>query len=338
MKILVITNIFPTAKNPDSGTYVADQINSIKPFAAVKIVSKSTTSRIGFVYFALKTILALLSEKYEVIHAHYGFHSALLAMLFRRQPLIVTFHGSDALIEPDRNRLYHFLQKQVVSYASRLIAVSKQIESRLVNGLSASAEKVNIIPCGVDTGRFRFHPKPEARKKLGLKNNSRVALFIGRLTYAKGVDLIEQAARHLRDVDFYFIGEGPLRWQTANCFFIGLIEHARIPQWLNAADVLLLPSRSEGTPVTVLESLASETPVICSSVGACPELVSDRTTGLLIPVGDAQVLVEAIQLAFSGMSFDMSQARQMVVQNYDLKLIAVKLQALYSQVVQKRMG
>lgn len=334
MKILVITNIFPNSKNPDAGTYVADQVNSLKPFAAIKVVSKSQRSPLGFFPFMLKILWATLFSKYDLIHAHYGFHSALLPVLLRRQPLVVTFHGSDAFVEPERNWLYRYLQHRVVWHAAHLVAVSPQIQAHLVEKLGAAGEKISIIPCGVDTERFRFRPKLAARQQLGLKPDARVALYIGRLTHAKGVDLIEQAARHFKPVDFYFIGTGPLRWQSPNCQFIGLVDHEQIPQWLNAADVLLLPSRSEGTPVTVLEALASETPVICSAVGACPQLIDDGVTGLLIAVNDARALTIAIQKIFGGMKFDTSRGRNLVAQNYDLKVVAEKLRALYATVGQ----
>jgi glycosyltransferase involved in cell wall biosynthesis len=335
VKILVVTNIFPTPKQPDSGTYVAEQIDSLKSSVKINVVFKSRKSRLGFLDFFLRTLWAMLSTSYDIVHAHYGFHSALLPAFFRRKPLVVTFHGSDALIEPARNKIYGFLQKQVVARASHLVAVSKQIQDRLINELGAEPEKVGVIPCGIDTQLFRFRNREEARNQLGLKHSDRIALFIGRLTYAKGIDLIQEASRHLCEISFYFIGNGLVRWNAPNCFFEGVIEHTEIPYWLNAADVLLLPSRSEGTPAAVLESLASETPVICSAVGACSELVLNGTTGLLIPVDDAHALIRAIQQVFSDVKFDTRRGREMVVQNYDLKIISMKLLDLYSRIVKK---
>ncbi len=334
MKILVITNIFPNSKNPDSGTYVADQINSLKPLIAINVVSKSQRSPLGFIPFAFEIVWAALFTKYDLIHAHYGFHSALLPVLLRRYPLVVTFHGSDAFIEPERNWWYRFLQRWVVSCAARIVAVSPQIKAHLVEKLDAAAEKISVIPCGVDTERFQFRPKLAARQQLGLTPDRRVALYIGRLTHAKGVDLIQEAAGNVEEVDFYFIGTGSLKWRSPNCHFIGLADHAQIPRWLNAADVLLLPSRSEGTPVTVLEALASETPVICSAVGACPQLIADGATGLLIPFNDAGALTSAIQNFFSGMKFDMARGRELVVRDYDVNVVAEKLCALYANVLE----
>jgi glycosyltransferase involved in cell wall biosynthesis len=90
--------------------------------------------------------------------------------------------------------------------------------------------------------------------------------------------------------------------------------------------------------VAVLEALASETPVICSSVGACPELVADGNTGMLIPVGDAPALVEAIKQAFSGMRFDTARGRKLIVENYDMEVISARLRMLYSHLAMERLS
>lgn len=333
MKVTVITNIYPNAKNPDSGPYVWEQVHSLEPRVRTTVVSKSQRSRFGFLPFAAKTIWTLIFTEYDIIHAHYGFHSAMLPLLFGWKPLVVTFHGSDALHEPNRNRLYKFLQKRVIANATKIIAVSGVIKTELVNKLGADPEKVCIISCGIDTQRFRFRPKREARKRLGLRSDIKLALFVGRLTYAKGVHLIQEASRSLPDVHFYLIGDGPIKWHAANCTFVGALHHSKIPEWFNAADVFLLPTRSESIPVIVMESLASEIPVICSNVGDCSELVLNNKTGILIPSGDAQALMRAIERIFSGNGFEAKIGRQMVIQNYDLKIVAAKLHRLYKDVI-----
>ncbi|NIR51875.1 glycosyltransferase family 4 protein [candidate division KSB1 bacterium] len=338
MKLTILTNIYPTSKHPDSGTYVSDQVRSLTPFVETKVINKSQRSAIGFVPFGLKTLWNLLTEKHDIVHAHYGFHSAILAVLLGRKPLVVTFHGSDALIEPKRNRLYRLFQKRVVASASRIIAVSDHIKQELVHNLGADSRKICVLPCGVDTERFRFRSKGEARKRLGLRDDMKLALFIGRLSRAKGVDLIKKASERLPDLNFYFIGTGPIKWHAPNCEFVGTVDHESIPQWINSADVLTLPSRSEGTPVTVLEALASEVPVICSDVGACSEIVLENRTGRLIPPGDAEALSGAIKYVFSWNAFDSKTARQMVVEKYDLNVLSEKLLRLYEEVLETKNG
>ena len=161
--------------------------------------------------------------------------------------------------------------------------------------------------------------------------DGKVILFVGRLSRMKGVDLLQAAARELGAVQFYFAGDGDVRWQADNCHFVGTRPHAEICEWLNAADLLVLPSRSEGTPVTVLEALATETPVVCSRVGACPELIAHGRTGLLVEPGDAAGLTAALREALA-MDLRPSSGREMIKERFDLAVIARKLVDVYREV------
>lgn len=335
MKVLILTNIFPNSRKPDSGTYVANQVNSLPSFVKTSVVFKTQKSTLGLLPFHFNAMCNVVLADYDLIHAHYGFHSAFVPTLFKRKPLIVTFHGSDALIEPNRNALYRLLQRRVVSHSSRIIAVSNQIRNYLVNELGASISKIEIIPCGVDTDKFRARPKHDIRDRLNIKRDMRMVIFIGRLTHAKGVHYLREASRELSNVDFYFLGNGPLRWNAPNCHFLSVLDHDRVPEWINAADILVLPSHSEGTPAVVLEALASETPVICSAVGACPELILNGKTGLLIPTGSVHALTYAIKLAVFEIDFKTHLGRKKMKEVYDLRLISNKLVTLYSNILKQ---
>lgn len=332
MKVLTITNAYPTKRNPHRGLYIANQVRSLDPYIKPYVLYKAQKSWIGYFMFGLNTTYSCLKRDYDLIHAHYGFHSALSPVICRCHPLIVTFHGSDAYIEPRRNKLYKALQLKVISYASHIIAVSKQIRTILIDDYGADPGKISIIPCGVDTKKFRPRSKENIRNRLDIDISSRVALFIGRLSKAKGVDLILEAARKLRDVEFYLIGEGKMQVDAPNCNFIGVLHHTKIPEWINAADVLLLPSKSEGTPGVVLEALASETPVICSRVGACPELIIEGVTGLLLPSRSVESLINAIKLALYRITFKTKVGREMMIHKYGLEQIASQLYQLYCHI------
>lgn len=333
MKVLIITNLFPTKRNLSSGTFVADQVKSLEHYIKLSVVHKVQNSQIGYCTFGVKAAFASLKRDYDLVHAHYGFHSALVPVLCRCQPLIVTFHGSDALIEPTRSRLYRSLQHWVASYASHIIAVSEEIRLHLIGNLGAKPENVTVLPCGVDINMFRPLAKQKVRSQLGIGTNVRMALFIGRLTEAKGANLIQEAARRLEDVEFYLIGKGPNRWNAPNCRFIGVVDHSEVSEWINAADLLLLPSQSEGTPAVVLEALACETPVICSNVGNCANIVEEGATGLLIPPKNAEALINAMKVALHQMTFNMNLGRNMVVDEYSLEQTSRRLYQLYSQVL-----
>lgn len=281
LKVLVLTNILPTAENPSSGTYVADQLRSLSNYVSTSVVHKRGKHQTGYASFLFRVLSALLIRDYDLVHAHYGFHSAFLPAFFRIAPLVVTFHGDDAYTELDRNLIYRYMGRAVISNSTQIIAVSSTIRDHLTNRLGADIRKTEVIPCGIDTRAFCPVSKMFSKERMGISGARRVVLFIGRLTYEKGVHLIREASHWLSDVQFWFIGDGPIKWKASNCKFLGEISHRLISRYVNAADILVLPSRSEGTPISVLESLACETPVVCSRVGACPELINDGVTGIL---------------------------------------------------------
>ena len=331
IKALVLTNMYPSSRYPAWGTFIADQVKSLQSSVSVTVVQQTRKSSIGIFLFLIKSMWSCLTYNYDIIHAHYGFHSAIIPLLLKRSPIVVSFHGSDALIEPKRNRIYDFLQRWVVKHATCIVAVGEHLKTHLINEMGANRERIIVIPCGVDTDQFILRDKMAVRKKLNLNDKSKIVLFIGRQTQAKGVDLLRNAASQFPEVQFYFIGEYGIRWTAANCTFVGVIPHSIIHDWINAADILVLPSLSEGTPVTVLESLASETPVVCTNVGSCPSLVSEGVTGLLIPPQNISALTEAIHAGLYTTQFRMKEGRTLVLNGYSLNESAKKLISVYER-------
>jgi glycosyltransferase involved in cell wall biosynthesis len=102
------------------------------------------------------------------------------------------------------------------------------------------------------------------------------------------------AARNFPKMLFIFIGPGMIPVHPENCRFIGNIRHEDIKTWINAADISLLPSYTEGISNFIMESLSCEVPVIASDAGGNPELIRDHETGLLVPAKDSKSLSEAI--------------------------------------------
>ncbi len=292
------------------GSFVKDQMIALQRsgIEIIKVV-KTSENRISYLLFFLRSIYYLLSKDYELVHAHYGFHSALPSLIFKRAPLVVTYHRGDALEEPLRNPIYHWLQCLTVKRADYIIAVSQEIKDVLVSKLGADESKISVISCGVDTDVFKPYKETEGkglkvqgfkgsrRKELGLPEDKPIILFPGLLSYRKGIDIVYQCASLLPDVIFVLMGAPnpePRIPNPDNCILVGPRPHSEIPRWLNAADIFFLPSRSEGTPVSLLEALACGVPAITSAVGGIPDVIRNGKNGWMIELDNIDLIVSKI--------------------------------------------
>ncbi len=332
MKILLLTNMYPNSRSI-FGIFVKQQAEALKEKGVdVVIIARSRNKALSYMYFILKSTIYVLFSSYDLVHAHYGFHSALVPVLLKRKKLIVTFHGSDALIEPFRNKLYGVLQRLVVRRSDYIIAVSNDIKNALVERLGAVPEKITVISCGVNTDLFTRHNAEGLRKSLGIPPEGKIVLFVGKIDFMKGLDLLYECARSLNDVYFLFVGEGSLRTDLENCIFPGPVPNDEMPMWMSLADVFVLPSRSEGTPVVILEALSCGTPVISSAVGGCPDLIRDGQTGYLVPLGDVDTLRDRILdlVGSDSKRLEMGkQGRRDVVSGYDNAIVSRKIRSIY---------
>jgi len=332
LRVLIVSNLYPSARHPGWGTFVRDQVRSLEGLVSIRLVAKQSPSAAAYPGFFARAAAALLDGRHDLVHAHYGFHSALLPALLGRKPLIVTFHGSDALIEASRSALYDRLQRYVVRRATHLIAVSSGVRAALIQSLGAPAERVRLLSCGVDAEQFRPGEKADARARLRLPRAGQRVLFIGRMTVAKGIDVLGACIDRMASVEFDLLGPGTPPFAAPNCHAHGVRPHEEVPLWIQAADLLVLPSRSEGTPVTVLEALASERPVVCTAVGSCAELVVPGVTGEVVPPGDADAFASAVRRALAARDYRLQEGRAKIFGEYELRLRARELLALYEEV------
>lgn len=180
------------------------------------------------------------------------------------------------------------------------------------------ARKIHVTPNGVDTGLFRHRTRAEAAMELvrgggGALYGSdltdlsvRFALFVGNLVPVKGPDILLDAWARMLGSDraagvrrvLVVLGDGPLRPQLARqayrlgiagtVRFLGSRPQSEVALWMNAADVLCLPSRSEGMPNVALEALVSGLPLVVADVGNCRDIVADEPGARLVVPGDVQ--------------------------------------------------
>ncbi|WEG12632.1 glycosyltransferase [Pullulanibacillus sp. KACC 23026] len=230
---------------------------------------------------ALKTIQRYNLEP-DLIHAHFAMPSGGAARhvadeLFR--PWLLTLHGSDVNVYPSYSRLSKRAFIKSVQSADTVLAVGGTLRDRTKD---MTDRESLVLPIGIDLGRF--HPanetKQDLRKKLGLPSDKKIIVFVGRLTAAKGIhELIETLDFLPDEVAVVMVGEGPLKEKGTQhpeidkrLFLPGQVENETIRDYIQASDVFVLPSYTEGMPTVIIEALALKCPVICTKVGGVPEL------------------------------------------------------------------
>jgi len=218
----------------------------------------------------------------------------------------VKLHGSDinivAKLPGARKMTAWALPK-----AQRVVAVSQPLADEVIE-MGVAPDRVKVVMNGVDGELFKPRDRAAARRELGLPAGP-LAVYVGNLKPEKGVlDLgraWEGVLRQVPDATLVFVGDGPLKGELEAVTKqhgerVRLIPRQpleKVPSYMAAADILVLPSHSEGTPNVVLEALASGRRVVATSVGGVPDLITSPTLGTLVPPRDPDALAAAIATA-----------------------------------------
>ncbi|WFN37947.1 glycosyltransferase family 4 protein [Methanomicrobium antiquum] len=306
-----------------------------KNVKVIKAVKKSA-SPFAYSTFYLDSFVNSLKKDVDIFQAEYIPHSSIIPALMKsKKPLILKFHGDDGLIYPYKNHFNRALFNLSVNRADHIITCSEALKTSLIN-LGVESEKITPIANGVDTSVFKPMNKEHCRESFSLDKNATICLYAGRIHPMKGIfDLIE-AAKLNPDVTFIFGGPGPVPKHPSNCFFLGDISPEKMPILMNAADFLVLPSHSEGLGLVLLESLACGVPVIASNVGGCPEIITNKDSGILIPPKNIKYLSKAIK--YYDENFNLRNktgktGREYVLENYDNEKLNKKLMSIHLKLI-----
>jgi glycosyltransferase involved in cell wall biosynthesis len=193
---------------------------------------------------------------------------------------------------------------------SRIVAVSRGTAAFITDVERIPAERVRIIPNGVDLGRFTPRDQAESRAALGVPPRARVLAVVGRLAAQKGHTVLLRSLTRLPDrgnLVCLIAGDGPLRGALEReaseyglngvCRFLGAVPDPRTVY--AAADLTVLPSFFEGMPNVLLEAMAMGCPAVATDVAGSQELVHPGVTGFLVPAGKVDALAEGITRALA---------------------------------------
>lgn len=269
MRVLVVTNLYPTEARPALGPFVRDQVEALRRRGDVDI--ELFTFPPGLKHYApaaRELHRRYRRERFDVVHAHFGL-CAWPALAARAGPVVVTLHGND-LFHPVSNRI----TRSALPLVALPAAVSREF-SRLVPGVGR-ARRVAVLPVGIDLTRFRPLPRAEARARLGLDPGRPLLLFP------------HDPSRPLKRFDRAVEAAAGTELRT-----LGRVDPAEVPLWVNAANAVLVPSQAEGFGLSVIEATACDVPAFATPVGIHP-VVLDGIDGALCAPWDPGVWREAL--------------------------------------------
>jgi teichuronic acid biosynthesis glycosyltransferase TuaC len=267
VRVLIVTNLYPTPEQPRLGRFVFDQVEAIRARGAAVEVFTFGLGASQYLPAARRLRGFLREHSFDVIHAHYGL-CGWVAALAGAGPLVVTFHGTDI-----RHRLVGPSSRALARRIDLVAGVSRSTfgPEGGRRGLPCGRAPTAVLPCGVDTGRFRPVPRAEARATLGLDPEGRYLLF--------PASPKRPVKRHDRATEVARLAGAELLSTTE-------VDPEQMPLWINAAAAVLVTSDNEGFGLAGLEALACRVPLLSTPVGAAP-LVAGSVDGCLIAPFDA---------------------------------------------------
>jgi glycosyltransferase involved in cell wall biosynthesis len=243
-------------------------------------------------------------QEFRLLHAHRVFPEGYAALLLSEKynvPYIVTAHGGEIHSISNNNKAF---VKEVLEKAAKVIFVSKALMRDASEKLDYDKSNGIVIPNGVDTNVFKPMDKEEARRKMSLPLDKKIVGFVGNLIEVKGADRLPAIVRELvklrSDVFFLIVGDGPLmktlreRMPCENTRFTGRIQHDLMPLALNTMDVMVVASRNEGFPATILEARGCGIWVIGTEAGGISEAIDSDGIGGIVGENVEKSLSEAV--------------------------------------------
>jgi L-malate glycosyltransferase len=315
MKVLVVSNMYPSAAHPSYGVFVERITRQMREHGLetrLAVKAADGNKLVSYLRFYWRAFFMALRGDEDLLYLHFVTHSWLpvaLARLLRRRPVAVHVHGADIVPEDPRKHLKNAISRRIARHALRaadlVVAPSAYFRDEVGTRFPEAQGKIEVSPSGgVDLQRFAFKPLPD--------DSRRRVLFLGRLIEGKGVLQVLPAlqACHERSpgmaVEMVFAGDGPLRGQLESAAarlpdsipvsFLGNVPPDRVPEAMASCHFLVFPSfrKGESLGLVALEAMACGRPIVAARNGAMPELMGEGRNGRLFEANDQASFARAI--------------------------------------------
>jgi teichuronic acid biosynthesis glycosyltransferase TuaC len=256
VRVLVVTNLWPTPERPASGPFVRDQVEALRAIDGLEIeLFTFGTGPRAYLDAARELRRRYRGERFDLVHAHYGLAGISALGVGGDAPLVVTFHGTD-LAHPRVGPMSRALARRIALPAPVSAGLARAGLKRQV----ASGGRLAVLPCGVNLDRFARIERADARRRLGLDPDKPYLLFpADPARPEKRFDRAQQIARRTGATLLNYVARDP----------------DEVPLLINAANAVLVTSEREGFGLAPLEALACDVPVLATPVGIAPLALAD---------------------------------------------------------------
>jgi teichuronic acid biosynthesis glycosyltransferase TuaC len=327
MKILAVTNMYPTPANPWLGNFVEQQVKGLCEIGMeVEVLLLDRAAEGVRIYVQMRQEIRnrLSQGKHDLLHVMYsGVMADLATRRLDQVPAVMTIHGSDLmgeqLSDPIRRFSAHLgvlATRRAARRANGIIVVSNRLKEALPREVDRA--KVRVIPCGIDLERFKPEDPSECRKKLGWHPDSFHILFATNGNPVKRPELARKTVELLQQ-----------RGLKAEFHEMRGIPYSDVTTWINASHAMILTSLHEGSPTIVKECLACNVPVVSVDVGDVLERIHG-IAGCYVVGAAAPELASSLQQAVAARDHLDGRSH---MQDLSITRIAERIASFYREIL-----
>jgi glycosyltransferase involved in cell wall biosynthesis len=330
MRILAVTNMYPTSQAPALGTFVEQQVSGLRQVGLdvdVMVVDRTQRGIGAYMRLGQQVRSRVVDIQPDLVHVMYGGVMAnKVTHAVTERPTVVSFCGSDLLGETWPGYLKNLMtsygvsaSRRAASRASGIVVKSKNLQDALPHAVDRA--KVRIIPNGIDFERFKPLDRAACRNQLGWREDRLHILFpTNSGTPRKRPGLARAAVEAVNSLGI-----------SAEMHQLQRVAHDQVSVWLSASDLLLVTSLHEGSPNIVKEALACDVPIVSVDVGDVRERIQG-IDGCYLALPDPNDLADKLRLVHAGPRRVQGRAR-MEMQELGLERVALRLKGFYEEVL-----
>jgi L-malate glycosyltransferase len=282
----------------------SEMLDEIKTMQGLKIISRKSFIR----SFPLSSGLSFLRKIYrefqpDIVHTGYAWQVGILASRLNLHPHLSMVWGSDVLVEPDKHFFLKPLVRKVMNQCDHIQCDAEVVKQKIISDYKINSDKITVFPWGIDLNLFKPMDKMKCREKLNMNKNDFVVVFTRSLEKIYGINYLLEGfkifSKNKPEAKLYLLANGSKKSEVMKQLndsikFIGRLPNNEIPIYLNAADVYLSPSLSDGTSLSLLEAMACGLGIVVTDVPAIREWISSEN-GIIIEKEDPAAIAEALE-------------------------------------------